>query len=462
MIFSNIKTLKYFKNVFFVVLLFSFGTMNGQVISKKRGEIRSVGLIKEGRNDIILLFCEDYYVKYSVTENLIKDSIPYIIEDSSFKISNIITDFEQVSIKENVYFLENTGGGVIKFVNGRFTRLDKSYSHRLTFGSTKFQYNNLLYQYGGYGFFSTRDFFTFFDPEINEWEVLSPVFGENAPIGTSSSTGIIFKDKLFVFNGYSVNKFDKKKFDPFNELWSFDLKNKKWEKIGQIEAENLTRNAIVFDSTALIFDKRGDIHFINVFENKVYKYKRSLLIEKLSENFSPIYLNGNLYCITKDINNNLEELKVIALDKIKGDLIAETIFYKKTNSNLITAIFVSIALLALVSFILLLIFGRIRKSKNIRIENNAVYFKKIKLELDPIDFEIIELLLENPEGIDGGEILNITEKKGLNYSHNIRQRNVIIKNINLYFKAKVNIDYDVIISNKSSYDQRMRTFILIN
>lgn len=462
MIFSNITTLKYLKLVIIVIFLLPFNTISGQLVSKVRGDIRSMGLIKEGRNDLILLFCNDYYVKYNVTENTIKDSIPYIIEDSSFKISNIITDFEQVSIKEKVYFLENTGGGVIEFVNGHFNRLDKSYSHRLTFGSTKFQYNNLLYQYGGYGFFSTRDFFTFFDPEINEWEVLSPVFGEDAPIGTSASTGVLFKDKLFLFNGYSVNKFDKKKFDAFNELWSFDLKNKYWTKIGQIEAEDLARNAIVFDSTVLIFDKRGGIQFINLFENKVYKYKESPLAEKISEVFLPIYLNGNLYCITKDINNNLEELKIIALDKIKGDLIAETIFYKKTNSNLITIIFVSIALLALLSFLLLLYFGRIRKSKNIGIENNAVYFKKIKLELDPIDFEIIELLLENPEGIDGGEILNITEKKGLNYSHNIRQRNVIIKNINLYFKAKVNIDYDVIISNKSSYDQRMRTFILIN
>jgi len=462
MSFNNTKTLKYIKNYFWLVFLFSINTINGQVISKLRGEIRSIGLIKESPYDIILLFCDNYYVKYNVTENLIKDSIPYINADSSFKISNIITDFEQISIKEKVYFLENTGGGVIEFINGKFTRVDKSYSHRLTFGSTKFNYNNILYQYGGYGFFSNRDFFTFFDPETNEWEVLSPIFGQDVPNGTSSSTGIRFKDKLFLFNGYTVNKLDKKKFDPFNELWSFDLKNKKWEKMGQIATEDLTRNAIVFDSSALIIDTRGNIQIINPFINKIYKYKGTPLIEKLSERFTPIYLNGNLYCITKDINNDLDELRIINLDKIKGDLISETIFYKKINSSLINIIFISISIIALFSFLLLLIFGRIRKSGNIKIENNFVYFKKIKLELDPVDFDIIELLLKNPEGIDGGEILNITEKKGLNYSHNIRQRNIIIKNINLYFRAKVNINYDVIISNKSSYDQRMRTFILVN
>jgi hypothetical protein len=292
--------------------------------------------------------------------------------------------------------------------------------------------------------------------------VLSPIFGEDVPIGTSSSTGIRFKDKFFLFNGYVVNKFDKKKFDPFNELWSFDLKNKKWVKLGLVETEDLSRNAIVFDSSALMFDRKGDIQIINPFTNKIYKYKSSHLVEKLSEAFTPIYLNGNLYCIVKDINNGLEELRVISLDNIKGDLISEKKFYKKINSNLINIVFISIAILAFISFILLLIFGRFRKSRNIKIENNFVYFKKIKLELDALDFEIIELLLKNPEGVDGGEILNITEKKGLNYSHNIRQRNIIIKNINLYFRAKVNINYDVIISNKSSYDQRMRTFILIN
>ena len=153
---------------------------------------------------------------------------------------------------------------------------------------------------------------------------------------------------------------------------------------------------------------------------------------------------------------------VISLDHVKGDLLSEKIFYKKENSNLINIFFISISVIAIISFVLLLIFGRIRKSKNIKIENNSIYFKKIKLELEPSDFKIIALLLKNPEGVDGGEILNITEKKGLNYSHNIRQRNTIIKNINLYFRAKVNINYDIIISNKSSYDQRMRTFILIN
>ena len=453
---------KHISYALLLVFLFSTSTSEGQIISKKRGEIKSIGVTKEGQNDLILLFCDDYYVKYNVTENTIKDTLPYVFDDTSFTISNIITDFDQVSIKETVYFLENTGGGVFEFKNGRFIRIDKSYTHRLTFGSSKFQYNNILYQYGGYGYFSNRDFFTYFDPVTREWEVLSPIFGEDAPKGTSSSSCIRFNEKLFLFNGFTVNKFDKKKFDPFNELWSFDLLSKKWEKLGEIETNELSRNTIVFDSIALIFDNKGKIQIINPFKNKIYKYESNQLIEKLSENFKPIYINGNLYCIFKNINNDVEELMVISLDHVKGDLLSEKIFYKKENSNLINIFFISISVIAIISFVLLLIFGRIRKSKNIKIENNSIYFKKIKLELEPSDFKIIALLLKNPEGVDGGEILNITEKKGLNYSHNIRQRNTIIKNINLYFRAKVNINYDIIISNKSSYDQRMRTFILIN
>jgi hypothetical protein len=55
----------------------------------------------------------------------------------------------------------------------------------------------------------------------------------------------------------------------------------------------------------------------------------------------------------------------------------------------------------------------------------------------------------------------LTEVKGLDYSHNIRQKNTKINNINLIFKASLNIDYDIIVSSKSEFDNRMRIYKIV-
>ncbi len=436
-------------------------TVNGQIVSKERGLIKSMVLTQERGQGFILLFCENYFLKYNTTEKYVIDSIPYKIQDSSFSVINIITDFDPVVINDKVYFLENTGGGIFEFKDGIFNRIDKSYTHRLTFGSAKFVFNGQIIQYGGYGFFSNRDFFTYFDTITREWEVLSPIKGDIAPPGTRSSSGILFNNTFYLFNGFTINKFDKKKYEQFNELWSFDLDSKKWGHLGKIDAIDLSTRTFLIDSTFLLFDNTGYMNFIDPILNKITKFKRGALVEKLSENIMPVYLNGQFYCILKNINNNIDEFWIIDKNDFIGEKIIEKEFYKKNKNGYIVILYVLIIVIV-VGLIVLLFFGKIRKRGTIKIKNNSIYFKNIKIELDQTDFEIISLLLNNPEGVDGAEILNITEKKGLNYSHNIRQRNIIIKNINLYFRAKVNINYDIIIINKSDYDQRMRTFVLVN
>jgi hypothetical protein len=100
-------------------------------------------------------------------------------------------------------------------------------------------------------------------------------------------------------------------------------------------------------------------------------------------------------------------------------------------------------------------------NKYITVKNDKIYYKNTLINLDEREIKIVKVLLQNPQGASTSQIMNLTEVKGLDYSHNIRQKNTKINNINLIFKASLNIDYDIIVSSKSEFDNRMRIYKIV-
>lgn len=423
-----------------------------------------MNIIEEtNKKKYLLLFCEKYYVKYDLTEQRSIDTINYIVEDSNMNVSNIITNYRSLAIKDIVYFIENTGGGVIQIKNGFVKRIDNSYSHRLQFGSFQFVYDNKLHQYGGYGFFSNRDFITYFDTNTKSWEIINPIKSDVIPIGTSVNTAMIFKSNLYLFNGSYLDKFNRKKNHTLNEVWNFDFLSYKWKKIGKTRInENVTNNRFFqIDNKIIVLNYGINIAEIDIEKNNIKKFKKTNFIEKLSDDILPIYKDEFIYCILNNSIKNTLELHVRKKDDFLGDFIDEEKLYNSSFLDENKLIIINLLIFLIVVIIILLRFKN-KKTKNIhkliKIKNNNVFYKNKLIDLDESEVEIIKILLEKPEGVSTSEILNLTETKGLNYSHNIRQKNIKINNINLIFKATLKIDYDIITSNKSDFDQRMRIY----
>jgi hypothetical protein len=439
-----------------------------QVLSFKSSDLRSMNIVKDSsKKAYLFLFCKNYYVKYDLNEQKSIDSLNYQSDDSSLDIENIVTNFSSLAMNDKLYFIENTGGGVVEFNNGYFERIDNSYSHRLQFGAFPFVYDNKIHQYGGYGFFSNRDMITYFDTNTKSWEIVNPIKSDIMPIGTSANVSLLYKSDLYIFNGFYTDKFDRKKNHLLNEVWNFNFLDHKWKMLGKTSKdESLFFNKnFQLDNKILSLNYNGQIAEVDVKNNIVKIFKKTNFIEKLSDHILPIYSNDYIYCILNNGIKNTLELHIRKKDDFLGDYIEEHPLYRsgiwEENKYLILPIALILLFINLV--IIVIIKNKRRNDMNsfIKIKNQSVFYKDKMIDLDQSEVEIIKILLDKPEGVSTSDIMNLTETKGLNYSHNIRQKNIKINNINLIFKATLKIDYDIIISSKSDFDQRMRIYKLV-
>ena len=135
-----------------------------------------------GEKEELYVFDTDSLYVFNI-ENLTKisqKSIDYPFED-------FIIKYFPVSIHSDIYFIEHHGGKVYKLSDFNFERIDNSFTHRMQMSSTIFSHNDIIYRYGGYGFWSMRDFFTFFDYKTDEWGIIPPSGSKVKPSGTQSS-----------------------------------------------------------------------------------------------------------------------------------------------------------------------------------------------------------------------------------------------------------------------------------
>ena len=463
-----IKIKKYIYSCLLIFSCIAPSISESQVLSFNNSDLRSMSIVKDSnKKAYLLLFCKNYYVKYDLNEQKSIDTLDYLSDDSSLDIDNIVTNFRSLSMNDNLYFIENTGGGVFEFKNGYFKRIDNSYSHRLQFGAFPFVYDNKIHQYGGYGFFSNRDMITYFDTNTKSWEIVNPIKSDIMPIGTSASVSLLYKSDLYVFNGFYTDKFDRKKNHLLNEVWNFNFLDHKWKMLGKTSKdESLYFNKnFQLDNKILCLNYNGQIAEVDIENNIVKIFKKTNFIEKLSDHILPIYSNDYIYCILNNGIKNTLELHIRKKDDFLGDYIEEHPLYRSGIWEENKYLILPIALVLLfINLVIILIIKKKRRNdiySFIKIKNQNVFYKNKMIDLDQGEVEIIKILLDNPEGVSTSDIMNLTETKGLNYSHNIRQKNIKINNINLIFKATLKIDYDIIISSKSDFDQRMRIYKLV-
>jgi hypothetical protein len=72
-----------------------------------------------------------------------------------------LNDYELMVKKSGIFFISNNSGIVYKIKDDSLTRIDKSLDNRLLADSYIFSHNDTIFRYGGYGFWSQRNFMIF-------------------------------------------------------------------------------------------------------------------------------------------------------------------------------------------------------------------------------------------------------------------------------------------------------------
>ena len=145
-------------------------------------------------------------------------------KDGLYDSSNIdLKYFIPVSVNFKNYFLDPLGGGVYLFENYKIKRIDTSYKHRMQIESSVFTYRNGIYKYGGYGFWSNRNFITKFNFETNQWDFVTHLNSKELPSGSHKSIVKMIEDDLYVYGGLKVNEFNPNIIEDNNEIWNLIL-----------------------------------------------------------------------------------------------------------------------------------------------------------------------------------------------------------------------------------------------
>lgn len=150
--------------------------------------------------------------------------------------------FKYFHIKGKNYLVSNGCGEVYEFRNDSIIRIDNSFDHKNQFFSSSFVYNDELYFFGGYGLFTHKNIITKFDFKTKEWELIKYKDYKNVPEPRQKPLHFLDKDKLYIISGYTDNNDSDQVTGGsklLDDIWVFDLKNRIWNKIGEINDKNI-------------------------------------------------------------------------------------------------------------------------------------------------------------------------------------------------------------------------------
>ena len=420
-------------------------------------DLGNIGLIKnkcvDKQKKELYVFYADSVVVFDLVKFSKKSSSKLEYEESVLGIT--------VCVNSNIYFVENQGGLVYQLKDNKIVRIDKSFAHKMQINSSIFSYNDTIYRYGGYGFWSYRNFFTYFDKTSSEWDVVPPEGSKVLPEGTQQSIVTIIGDDIFVYGGIKSEKFNPLNGVINDEVWKFNIKTKSWKKIGTTDF-NISSHSVKFpvNNDYIFFnntiDNEGEFFKVDILDNKKTFYK-SITFHRFLKDI-PFYIDGVFYCyIWKDFSGS-NEIQLVKRfeDEFLGEKIREEKFYFNNEK-----LYISIGILVSLLFTSIIIFKLLKwnKKKNriIIVNGNLVYKRRI-LNFDDKSSQIIYLLLKSNNEVKSKDIMDITENKDLNYAHNTRVMNLIIDEINFKLKETLHTKEDLISFKKSDSDKRIKVY----
>lgn len=358
------------------------------------------------------------------------------------------------------YFVHTGGGMVYELVNDTIKRIDNSYDHKMQLGSTLFLKGDTIFRYGGYGFFESRNFITYYDNKINEWEVLknnSKVF----PPGSYNSSYFLSNGKFYSFGGLSMDPNNRSISIPNKTIYSFDFKTKRWKFLGQIYEDFLLEKNSIQIENGIIYFSGDQTKFLDIINNELIIYQKNALHRKVHSSIIPPFkYKDHLYYLNEE---NLTELQKVSIDdffsskKLKTSSFYTNRYMWNTTKEFLKNSITFLFLFVVISIILL-------RNKVLVIKKNLYFlFKRIELTENEnrLFFSFVESFKKsNKYEISNKEILRIVDHKELDQGTVSRRKNELINQLNTKLRVFVKTKGDLISSSKSENDKRSINYTL--
>ena len=163
------------------------------------------------------------------------DSKAFFVENKNIQSLETINNERFTSLKDSLKtFLVIAGGGhVFSQTDNGFLREDSSVEQKNQFFSSVFIYKDKIHMYGGYGFWSFKEYITFFDKTTAQWEILK-TNSEYIPPARWKAVFQLINDKLYVLGGRNTPKESANKDIVLNDIFSYDFIEKNFINLGKI------------------------------------------------------------------------------------------------------------------------------------------------------------------------------------------------------------------------------------
>ena len=435
-----------YKKLFFIIFLIGFNSFSQEIYIDTESNY-----FFNKNNEELLIFKKDSVSIYDL------NSFHLLEKKEITSPPNFDFSAYHILDKEPIHFVEIIGGKVYQLNNDTIQRIDNSYTHKMTWDSNLFTYNDTIYRYGGYGFWTTNNKLTFYDTVTNEWQIISSVNGIY-PKGSCSSFYKILNDKLYIIGGEKVNPEDLNQRINNDEIWSFDFKAKKWENIGLLN-QNIKYSNNSFELNGNIFSPTYEFILEVDLKNSLLKeYALDPIIQKTIYGVNkPFVHKDNIYLwIQYDSGLKLVKTK---LDTLNFNLINEQALVKN-NYIVVLKLLIVIACIIFLIFLFSIKKKYKENSNKLLFKNNKVFIKDNVTNINADENKLLTLIINNDFSITNENLVNNFYNADLDRSQNIRNINKFISDLNLKLKTMLNSNNDILYKTVNPLDKRMKIVML--
>ena len=383
-------------------------------------------------------------------------------------------EYTPVFASAGLYFIEDQGGKVLQLEGDTLRRIDNSFSHRMQLNSSTFVRNDTIMRYGGYGFWTYRNFFTYFDLTTREWELIVPHGSETLPQGVGSPVITQDKHHIYVLRGFYKTLQRPSKQLSLDEIWVFNTKAARWNYIGKLPVRYPTDVTPIFmDQRHLVFRESSFAEVLNPSENTVTTYQiayngnRGLTYKngsKVNPKLKSFYADGWFYLLEakpeKSPNPNLPDLyftMVSESDFLAKPIAVEVLYTPPKNPwNTAGAILTGVVILG--GWVVYR--QQVRKRDKVLVQGKTLVYKRQVLDLDATSISVLTLLLRKGGEASSQEVMELIENPGFSEGHNLKLKNQIIDSLNLRLKTFLGTDEDLVQVVRSASDRRNKSYKL--
>ena len=375
---------------------------------------------------------------------ILKDSVFVYEKFKSLDFSKQINDigrplnnseYRSLVLNEKLHLFHNGGGVVFEEFEGSFRRVDNSTLHLNQASSFYFEIDNRLHLYGGYGLWTHKEYITFYDPTVKQWDI-NYHNSDYVPTARWKAVGDYTGNMLYVLGGRTGDSNIELNVDfDLNDVFSYDFNSALYKSLGKVNPlleKTYSNFALPKYNSSLVLTTPEKITMIDFANNEVVE--NIVLGEFLNHNsrFPCFVVDNTLYYVS-----GFDELYIKSYDltNLSGEEIQKNIYPLVDNSaksnpfKLVLTGFVSLVFL----WVMMKLFVYQDHIKDLILyDKSGIYYRKRFVSLNATEIKFIHLLSSEPF-VSASMLNEILSDKEYSKSHLTELRDKFI----LKLKSKI-------------------------